>query len=238
MLSTFCKIIVRWMSQNSINDKSTMVQVTAWCHQATSHYLSQCWPSFCHHMVSLGHNELKWKDIFISVFHICIKLQMWWNQTENAVYTRNSESCDKILTGCPIHKSKHISVMNKNDNLTRVQSSVHRVQTKAIVKKGSHNICCGDTVCNSNQMECWHSIDNNKFGMFDSWHQTMYIPERKIIANLNLSNKHQEIKNKNKKMLSLKNLHWWIFSALSVILLWFGCINAYHAQFPWLSEGD
>ena len=26
------------------DDKSTMVQVMAWCRQATSHYLSQCWP--------------------------------------------------------------------------------------------------------------------------------------------------------------------------------------------------
>ena len=29
----------------------------AWCHQATSHYPSQCWPR-CH-MTLLGHNELK-----------------------------------------------------------------------------------------------------------------------------------------------------------------------------------
>ena len=27
------------------NEKSTLVQVMAWCHQATSHYLSQCWPT-------------------------------------------------------------------------------------------------------------------------------------------------------------------------------------------------
>ena len=26
------------------NDKSTLVQVMAWCRQATSDYLSQCWP--------------------------------------------------------------------------------------------------------------------------------------------------------------------------------------------------
>ena len=26
------------------DDKSTLVQVMAWCHQAPSHYLSQCWP--------------------------------------------------------------------------------------------------------------------------------------------------------------------------------------------------
>ena len=29
-----------------LTDKSTLVQVMAWCSQATSHYLSQCWPSF------------------------------------------------------------------------------------------------------------------------------------------------------------------------------------------------
>ena len=27
-----------------LTDKSTLVQVMAWCHQATSLYLSQCWP--------------------------------------------------------------------------------------------------------------------------------------------------------------------------------------------------
>ena len=34
----------RWMSLDLTDDKSTLVQVMAWCHQATSHYLSQCWP--------------------------------------------------------------------------------------------------------------------------------------------------------------------------------------------------
>ena len=35
---------LRWMTQNLPGDKSTLVQVMAWCRQATSHYLSQCWP--------------------------------------------------------------------------------------------------------------------------------------------------------------------------------------------------
>ena len=34
-----------WMPQNLTDDKSTLVQVMAWCRQATSHYLSQCWLS-------------------------------------------------------------------------------------------------------------------------------------------------------------------------------------------------
>ena len=32
------------MSLNLIDDKSTLVQVMAWCCRATSHYLNQCWP--------------------------------------------------------------------------------------------------------------------------------------------------------------------------------------------------
>ena len=38
------KIVVRWMQQNSTDDEWTLVQVIAWCCQATSHCRSQCWP--------------------------------------------------------------------------------------------------------------------------------------------------------------------------------------------------
>ena len=38
------EIAARLMSFDLTDDKSTLVQVMAWCHQATSHYLSQCWP--------------------------------------------------------------------------------------------------------------------------------------------------------------------------------------------------
>ena len=36
--------VLRWMPQNLSDDKSTLVQVMAWCRQATSHYLNQFWP--------------------------------------------------------------------------------------------------------------------------------------------------------------------------------------------------
>ena len=38
------KMSLRWIPQDLIDDYSTLVQVMAWCHQATSHYLSPCWP--------------------------------------------------------------------------------------------------------------------------------------------------------------------------------------------------
>ena len=39
-----CEIALIWMSLDFTNDQSILVQVMAWCHQATSHYLSQCCP--------------------------------------------------------------------------------------------------------------------------------------------------------------------------------------------------
>ena len=50
---------VRGVPKSPINDESTSVQVKAWCHQATSHYLSQCWPRplYCY-KISVSHNEL------------------------------------------------------------------------------------------------------------------------------------------------------------------------------------
>ena len=42
--SISCKIVLKWMPMDLTDGKSTLVQVMAWCRQAPSHYLSQCWP--------------------------------------------------------------------------------------------------------------------------------------------------------------------------------------------------
>ena len=39
-----CEIALIWVSLDFTDDQSTLVQVMAWYRQATSHYLSQCWP--------------------------------------------------------------------------------------------------------------------------------------------------------------------------------------------------
>ena len=41
-----CEIALKWISLDLADDKSALVQVMAWCRQATSHYPGQCWPSF------------------------------------------------------------------------------------------------------------------------------------------------------------------------------------------------
>ena len=48
------------MPQKLTNQKSALVQAMAWCRQATSHYLIQCWPRYlCRHMTLLGHKWVK-----------------------------------------------------------------------------------------------------------------------------------------------------------------------------------
>ena len=55
------EITLRWMPLDLTYDKSKLVQVMAWCRQATSHYLS--WANVvlnpCRHMTSIGYNELR-----------------------------------------------------------------------------------------------------------------------------------------------------------------------------------
>ena len=58
------------------DEKSTLVLVMAWCRQATSHYLSQCWPRF---MSPYGVTRPQWVNIVFScdqaalqmVFSVC-----------------------------------------------------------------------------------------------------------------------------------------------------------------------
>ena len=57
-----CEIALRWMSLNLTDDKSTSLQVMAWCHQPTSYYLSQYWPTS---LSPYGVTRIQWvKDIW------------------------------------------------------------------------------------------------------------------------------------------------------------------------------
>ena len=62
-LMSTCENALRWMPQNTFDVESILVQVMAWCHQATSHYLSHCWPiSMSPYGVTRPHwDKLLWK---------------------------------------------------------------------------------------------------------------------------------------------------------------------------------
>ena len=54
-----------------IDEKSILVEVMAYCHQAQSNYVNQGWPSSMCHMASPGLNEL----ISTKLFYFCLDIQ-------------------------------------------------------------------------------------------------------------------------------------------------------------------
>ena len=43
--NNYCEISLRWTSEELVDNKSTVGQIMAWCHQVTSYYLTQFWSS-------------------------------------------------------------------------------------------------------------------------------------------------------------------------------------------------
>ena len=96
------------------DDQSTLVQVMAWCHQATSHYLSQCWQISWRHMASLDHNEL-----------ICnfFKDYTFKSITTFASYIQKYYSYKEQYQKIKLH-------VEKNDLVVKVHLRFHCMQSK------------------------------------------------------------------------------------------------------------
>ena len=70
------------MPEDLIDEKSTLIQVMAWCRQATSHYLKQCWPgSMTPNGVTRGH----WVNVSVPHFLITQSLAHWGRATHICV---------------------------------------------------------------------------------------------------------------------------------------------------------
>ena len=69
-LGTAFKFTLMQMAQNHIDAKSTLIQVMAWCCQATSYCLSQCWPIS---MLSYGISRPQGVKIKFNDFHSKVK---------------------------------------------------------------------------------------------------------------------------------------------------------------------
>ena len=74
-----CELVLRWMSLDHPHGKSTLVQVMAWRHQATSHYLSQCWPRS---LLPYGVTRPQWVNERIQFSHHTI---FNWNSLQNFI---------------------------------------------------------------------------------------------------------------------------------------------------------
>ena len=61
-MSMSYEISLGWLWENTFHDKSTLVQVMAWCHQATSHCLSQMMTQI---YASIWHQQMmtKYQDV-------------------------------------------------------------------------------------------------------------------------------------------------------------------------------
>ena len=83
------------MPQNPFHDKSLLVQVMAWCRQATSHYLIQCWPRF---MASPGHNELIKQGLHVCFLKRKTTCRLWiWNHFPMHMPVHNlNQATDRI----------------------------------------------------------------------------------------------------------------------------------------------
>ena len=73
---TFKLIIqtLRWIPMNHTNKKTTVVQVVAWCLQAPSDYLNQCWSRSLLHMASLSHTELNVMGL-VALFNYSVQFE-------------------------------------------------------------------------------------------------------------------------------------------------------------------
>ena len=65
--SISCEVALIWMSLDFTDDQSTSVQVIALCSQATSHYLSQCWPRAMSPNGVTRPQWVNWISIYVSL---------------------------------------------------------------------------------------------------------------------------------------------------------------------------
>ena len=92
------EIALRWMPLDLTDDESTLVQVMAWCRQATSHYLNQCWPRS---PSPYGVTRAQWVKLRFGVMLMhplfpvrCTQLQLGvnWGVSEHTTY-----SCVQVI---------------------------------------------------------------------------------------------------------------------------------------------
>ena len=120
-MSIFGEISLVWMPQ-----VTTLLQVTAWCRQATSHYLSQCRPDLCHLMASVGHKVLiLWLVIafFSGLVGLAISYALSITNLMSGVVTSFTETEKQMVSVERVEHYIHNIPKEVNNSILSVSSS-------------------------------------------------------------------------------------------------------------------
>ena len=82
-----CEIALRWIPQYIINDKSKLVQVIAWCREATNHYLVNFDLDLCRYIVLQDNNEKLIGILNEGVSKMCRIISLYLRPCANNVCT-------------------------------------------------------------------------------------------------------------------------------------------------------
>ena len=98
-----CEVVLRWIPQNTFDDKSTLGQEMARWHQTASHYLSQCWP---YSISPYNVTRLQWETVFIFPWYfrwlhgVPVSMYVAWILF-NKLYTHGAQTVQWSLK-CPV----------------------------------------------------------------------------------------------------------------------------------------
>ena len=96
------KIALRWTSLDLTDDKSTLVQVMAWCRQAPSHYLSQCWPRS---LSSYGITRPQWVKRATMLVKKSVFFTMSKDNTYRPFLMVPHQQAEIFPVSCPVERS-------------------------------------------------------------------------------------------------------------------------------------
>ena len=99
----YYEIVLKWTPQNTFDDESTFVQVMAWCLEAPSHYLSQCWLRFTSPYIIISPQWVKqWSSTSIMIKHYVCILPPMKNSHTGEIFThelsRSATPMGAVLT--------------------------------------------------------------------------------------------------------------------------------------------
>ena len=129
---------LKWMPQNRFANKSTLVQVMAWCHQATSHYLSQCWPWS---MTSYDITKPQWDNIItlIELGLVLPSISDIFSCDQAALWMVFSVCLSVRLSVCPSHLFDYVPIIISSWNFQALSPRTRVTSMQKVKVRGQRS---------------------------------------------------------------------------------------------------